>query len=397
MRFRAAYAAGAVLALSYVVVPSAYAEGDVQECVIGTTHYIDEAPAAIDQLGFEAAWPISRGNVIVAVVDSGVDATNEHLAGAVLPGTDFVDGGDGRTDDTGHGTAVAGVIAAREVDGSGLIGVAPAAQILPVRVYADDSARASEEGLGPDPVRTAAGIRWAADNGATIIAVPQSTVTDVAELRDAVDYATSLGALVVASSGNSLDDVDDDVARFPAAYSPALAATAVDTAGYPSGSVARGEHVEIAAPGQAVLSTFFGNGDCVFAGNAPSTSYATGYVAGAAALVAAAYPDEQPADWEYRLLVTALRPAQAWRDGSIGWGIVAPASALTFINDGSVAGPPNPRFPAATQAPMPIAERPIAPPDPVPERKTAVFALVGGVGALTLAALLAARLRKKKS
>ena len=107
----------------------------------------------------------------------------------------------------------------------------------------------------------------------------------------------------------------------------------MDANGAPSDSVLHGEHVEVAAPGSQVLSTFFGDGDCMFAGNQPTTSYATGYVAGIAALVVAKYPDETPADWKHRILATALRPSRSHRDKLIGWGIVAPYDALSFVND----------------------------------------------------------------
>ena len=91
---------------------------------------VAQAPNVISLLGIKKAWQLSRGSKVkVAIVDSGVVASNVHLTENVLPGIDLVDSGDGRTDAAGHGTAIAGQIAAHEVEGSGLVGLAPEAEI----------------------------------------------------------------------------------------------------------------------------------------------------------------------------------------------------------------------------------------------------------------------------
>ncbi len=368
-------------------------------CQIGTTAKVEQAPTAISLLGVKKAWQLSRGGKVkVAIVDSGVIASNVHLTENVLPGTDLVDRGDGRTDLAGHGTAIAGQIAAHEVEGSGLVGLAPEAAILPVRVYTSDQHDAISAGKGPDGARTAKGIVWAADQGAKVIVVAQPSPTDLPELKAAVEHATSSGALVVASAGDVPQDQqnkteDPQAPRYPAAYSQALSVTAVDANGAPSDSVLHGEHVEVAAPGSRVLSTFFGDGDCMFAGEKPTTSYATGYVAGVAALVVAKYPEETPADWKHRILATALRPSRSHRDKLIGWGIIAPYDALGFVNDGSLEGPENPRFPAPTKQETPSLSPPEPEPDPRPAR-TATLGITAGISCLAaLAILTASRLR----
>ena len=310
------------------------------QCTVDKPTLIPQRPPALDQLGIEDAWKISRGNkVIVAVVDAGVDGNNVHFKNknVLLQGYDMMDGGDGSIAIDPHGTAIAGQIGAREVEGSGLIGVAPESQILPVRVLTKTNDKAeAEKTRGPEPTHTAAGIQWAADNGAKVIVVALSSSTDNPSLKNATEYAASRGALVVASAGN-VDPQNPakqhNVPQYPAAYSDALAVTGVDTTGAPSDAVIHGPHIDVAAPGMNVLTTFVGAGDCVFSGDKPSTSYATGYVGGVAALVAAAHPDETPADWKYRILATALRPTRSMRDNTIGWGLVAPYDALTFTND----------------------------------------------------------------
>nr|WP_300144365.1 S8 family serine peptidase [Propionicimonas sp.] len=371
--------------------PTVATAEEPQACRRDRPDVIAQAPAAFDALGIRTAWRLSRGaGVTVAVVDSGVHAANQHLTDAVAAGVDLTaSGGDGRTDEYGHGTIVAAQIAARQVKGSGLVGVAPEATIVPVRVYEGTG----QDQAGPDTKLTARGIDWASARGIPVIVVAQSTTTDLPELRAAVQRATRRGSLVVASAGNA-DKESGNAVVFPAGYADALAVTALDAAGQPSDAVRHGVHVEIAAPGAQVLSAYF-DSDCLFGSDSPASSYATAYVAGAAALVAAAHPDERPADWEYRLLATAIRPAGTARDPRLGWGIVAPYDALNFINDGSATGPENPRHPPPVQTVAPALPLPEPAPDlqaPV-TRAVGVVLLAGGI--LFTGGLLFARLRAR--
>ncbi|WHP19151.1 S8 family serine peptidase [Cellulomonas sp. ES6] len=318
-----------------------------QQCTPDRVAYSTEQPQALARLSAERAWDTATGRgVLVAVVDSGVDARNEHLADAVLPGVDLVGvSGDpgGRTDTAGHGTAVAGQIAARPVDDSGVVGLAPDAEILPVRVYYADDDRAREEGVAPDAGRIAAGIEAAVAAGAQVVNVSMSTPTDTPALREAVARATAAGALVVASAGNRTTSSDEtDGPRYPAAYDGALAVTAVDVDDAPSADAIHGEHVDVAAPGTNVLTTYHAAGDCLLSGENVSTSFATAYVSAAAALIAERYPDETPEQWAYRLEVTAARAQPGERDDLVGWGVVRPAEALGFVDDGTAVGPPSP-------------------------------------------------------
>lgn len=372
------------------------------QCSPDTPSLINETPAVFSLLGIDEAWEHSDGNVLVAVVDSGVAVGNPHLTEAVRPGLDLTGGeGEGRIDSYGHGTAIAGQIAARSVEGSGVKGVAPKAMILPVKTFVTDDENA-DPALRPDDLRNAQAIRWAADQGAKIIVVAQSSPKDLPELQEAVKYATSQGALVVASAGNTPDPQkqtnpaqkqDPNAPRYPAAYPEVLSVTAVDINGAPTKSVLHGEHIDVAAPGGQVLTTYLEAGDCILAGDTPTTSYATGYVAGIAALVASARPGETPEDWKYRILATAFRPSRSQRDKYVGWGIVAPAEALNFINDGSMPGPPNPRFPPLREKESPRMPPPEAVQDLRPARATVLAIIVGTGALLALATLLISRLR----
>ncbi|WP_250448139.1 S8 family serine peptidase, partial [Actinotalea sp. C106] len=313
------------------------------DCDPEVTRLVAEPPVALERLGATESWQLATGQgVLVAVVDSGVDARNEHLTEAVVDGVDLVGTeGDPRgwRDPAGHGTAVAGQIGARAVEGSGLVGLAPDVRILPVRVYLSTEDQAAEAGDGVRTDRIAEGIRAAANAGAQIINVSLSSPTDDPALRAAVELATRRGALVVASAGNRLTAEDtSDSPRYPAAYPEVLSVTAVDAADEPTTDAIHGPHVDIAAPGTDVLTTFHAAGDCILAGGEASTSFATAYVSAAAALLAERYPDELPEQWSHRLMATAARGAVDQRDDQSGWGVVRPYAALTLLDDGTAPG-----------------------------------------------------------
>ncbi len=360
--------------------PSLTAAG--AQCDSNVTRYIDRTPSALERLSARRAWGLATGRgVVVAVVGSGVNVGNAHLKEAVLPGTDFVPPppddqyGDltkaqqraldrqrdlaakGWWDESGHGTAIAGQIAARQVDRSGLLGLARDSKILPVRVYASTDSSAEDEDRGPDVGRMAQGIRWAADHGADIINVSMSSTIDDPALHAAVRYATRKHALVVASAGNRATTEDKgDSPRYPAAYPEVLGVAATDTDDRVTNDSIHGPHVDLAAPGTDVLTTFWAAGDCVLSSSDQSSSYATAYVSASAALVADHFPDESPAQWRYRLEVSASRPDRAQRDNRMGWGVVQPYAALTFVVDGSAPGPRAPgQDPAPRTTPQPLA------------------------------------------
>ena len=208
--------------------------------------------------------------VIVAVLDTGVDASHPDLAHAVLPGLDLVDpGGDGRTDPNGHGTHVAGVIAAA-IDGSGTEGLAPDALILPVRVL-------DRYGSGEDAV-IAQGILWAVRNGAKVINLSLGGTDRDPLLADAVNIAVSAGVVVVAAAGNS--GMSGEV-MYPAAHPTVVAVAATGPDDRTAVFSTRGDYVDIAAPGVMILSTVPGGAHRFESG----TSMAAPFVSAAAAIL----------------------------------------------------------------------------------------------------------------
>ncbi len=343
--------------------------------------------------------------VLVAVLDSGLEADNPHFTQpgqgtAVRPGTSFVpelaDAAQvrhpqGLRDADGHGTSVAGLIAARAVPGSGVVGLARRATILPVQVY---GLRATNDpryaALVPRPEQLVAGIRYAADAGAQVIAIAMSQNQSTPELAAAVEYAQAKGALLVASAGDRAADQPLGL-RYPAAYPGVLGVTAVTHAGSSSPTVMPGPHVGVAAPGERLATTYGRFGDCVV-GATPEASYAVPLVAATAALVAARYPQEGPALWKYRIEASALRPRSEARDDVFGWGVLAPYDAVTLTLDPDRPGPQLPGQARALRAAQPAAPAPVTvTEDPlVPVRRFAVLVVLAALVGLVLLRLIRA-------
>jgi hypothetical protein len=178
-------------------------------------HY-DGRPAAVAQLAPYLVWPLSRGaGVTVAVLDSGV-GTPPSLAGAVGDGRDVVSGGPAEGDCLGRGTALAGLVAGRPQPGTGVVGMAPDARVLPIRIT-DQNARVPPEAL-------AEGIRAATSLGAQVILLGTGTPVDSAGLRAAVAAATAHDVLIIAPVNTRPDNsTGEPVVWYPAAYPQVLA------------------------------------------------------------------------------------------------------------------------------------------------------------------------------
>lgn len=390
---------------SAAVVSSAPRIDAGQQCKPGERVLVSGASYLVERLGLEEAWTLSRGQgVTVAVVDSGVEAGNVHLAGALVPGVSTFGAAAADDDLFGHGTAVAGLIAARKVEGSGVVGIAPDAMIMPVRAFesAPEDGQSSRDLVGPSAASVSSGIRWAADHGAQIINVSLSDDQSAELYADAVAYAHARGSLVIASAGNrntANADSPDPAHFYPGELDGALAVSAVLQDGtWSAESSYAGEHVDIAAPGQSMPSSYISGGDCVFNGDSASSSYATAVVSGAAALVAARYPDETPDEWAFRLTQSAMRVSPSERTDTLGWGEVRPVEALSLVDDGTLPGPPSPSFPA----PEPEAEdtrtisvEPDA--DPLDPARAIVGWGFGAAATISAVSLLIARGRSRRS
>jgi len=336
--------------------------------------YVAQRSPALNQMGASAVWKIATGRgVSVAIVDSGIDIGNAHLPDrtAVAPGRTLLPTIDGWTPDpaghndlSGHGTAVASLVGGRSVDGSGQIGLAYGATLVPIQVFGVATAGPTPDerlaAVTPTVQRLADGIRAGADLGAKVINVSLSVDSPDPGLADAVSYAMGKGALVVASAGDRESAPDaKDGARYPAAFPGVVSVTSVTSGrGVDTTANIQGNHITVAAVGQG-LNTAFGHvGDCLLTG-APATSFATPLVSATAALLAERYPDEGPALWKYRIEASAQRPRADVKDAAIGWGIISPYDALTMTLDPQRPGPTMPGHDAPPTAAPPEAVGPV--------------------------------------
>jgi subtilisin family serine protease len=289
---------------------------------------LEDIPAqiAFEGLGLDQAHALGGGTgVIVAVIDTGVDLAHPFLAGRIEPtGFDFIDGdfdpgeerdfldndADGLVDEQfGHGTFVASLA----------LTVAPDARILPVRSLNDD-------GVGTTSA-IAAGIVWAADNGAEIINVSVDIPNAPEAVKEAVRYAESRDIVVVGAAGN---DGDLQVI-FPARFGGVIGVTAVDASGVVPEFANVGSHVSLVAPGVDLIGAFPTSGSASGTARWSGTSFAAPIVSGAAALVRSRFMD-LPMDDLTRLLEDTARPVDHLNpllDGLLGDGLVQPAAALT--------------------------------------------------------------------
>ncbi|MDT3400709.1 type VII secretion-associated serine protease mycosin, partial [Streptomyces sp. B1866] len=287
---------------------------------------------ALDAIHARDAWRTTRGaGVTVAVLDTGVDGDHPDLRGRVLPGTDLVGFGARRGERAWarHGTAMAGIIAGRghgAADGDGVVGVAPEARVLPVRVILEDADPAREKARATRGGALADGIRWAADHGADVINLSLGDDSESAhpEPREdaAVQYALRKGVVVVASAGNG--GGKGDRVSYPAAYPGVIAVTAVDRYGTRAAFSTRRWYATLSAPGMDVVIVdpdrryYEGWG----------TSAAAAFVSGSAALVRAAHPGLSPLQVRRLLVDTAQEAPEGGHSDELGAGLVDPAAAI---------------------------------------------------------------------
>lgn len=268
-----------------------------------------------------AAQRVSTGGgVTVAVLDTGVDASHPDLRGRVVAGEDFSDVVDDTNplhDHNGHGTAMAGLVAADGTDTSHAHGIAPAATVLAVKVL---SSNGSAWG-----VACGRGIRYATDHGAKVINLSLgSSGVDTAEL-DAISYALHHDVVVVAAAGNT----PNGPVQSPALIPGVIAVTGLTPSGtfWPGSS--RGPQAALSAPAEEIQApapvALYPSGYLVGDG----TSASSALVSGVAALVRAHFPKLNAANVINRLIRTADDKGPKGRDDQYGFGIVDPLRALT--------------------------------------------------------------------
>ncbi|BCB82518.1 hypothetical protein GCM10022251_69700 [Phytohabitans flavus] len=282
---------------------------------------IAAVPWAQKLLGPERVRPFTRGGTfVVAVLDSGVDARHPQLAGRVLDGFDAV-AGSGRADDDclGTGTQVAGVIAARQGQSVGFVGLAPDVTILPIRVVAERFG----SGTGAEPQVLARGITEAVARGANVIAVSTITYKDSPVLEGAVANAVAKGIVVVAAAGDLGDERGTIPTPYPAGYDDVVGVGAIRESGLLWGKSQQGEYVDVVAPGENVPTLSRAGGMTV----AEGTGVATGFVAATAVLVRSRLGTMQGRGGIGRQLERTAVPAPG--GPGYGSGVVDPYAAVT--------------------------------------------------------------------
>ncbi|MDI3386851.1 type VII secretion-associated serine protease mycosin [Streptomyces sp. B-S-A8] len=328
------------------------------------------------------AWQSTRGaGVTVAVLDTGVDDQHPDLADNVLPGKDMIGFGAGRGDRpwARHGTAMAGIIAGHghgSGNDEGVLGIAPEAKILPVRVILEDGDKSRKKARSTRSGALAEGIRWATDHGADVINMSlgddsESAHADATE-DAAVQYALKKGVVVVASAGNGGEEGDH--ISYPAAYPGVIAVAAVDRYGDRAPFSTRRWYATVSAPGKDIV---IADPDREYY-RGWGTSAASAFVSGAVALVRSAHPNLRPAQIKRLLEDTARNAPDGGRDDSRGYGLVDPAAA---IEEGGNLGPGKPT--PAGYADQYFGSGPDADPD---DSAAWLGPLAGSLGAVCLVA-----------
>ena len=248
------------------VTPAQDIVSESEPLVLGS---ISDEQWALNKIAVSQIWQRTMGSqeVLVAVLDTGIDSTHEDLSGQVVAESNFTDSPT-PGDVHGHGTHIAGIIAAKSND-IGIIGMAPDSRLLNAKV-ADDMGRCYASAL-------AKGIVWAVDNGASVINISVEIRGDSAELEKAIDYAWSEGSLVIGAAGN--DGNDSPV--YPAGYNNCIAVAATNQDDGLAVLSNHGDWVDVAAPGFGIYSTL---PDDEY-GLKTGTSFACAYVSGMAALL----------------------------------------------------------------------------------------------------------------
>ncbi|MGI8330828.1 S8 family serine peptidase [Actinomadura scrupuli] len=297
----------------------------------------DDEESLLTAVRAQQAWNVSRGGgVTVAVLDSGVDEDQQDLAGSVTAGPDYTQGANppGVLPKRLHGTNMASIIAGHghgPGGADGIIGVAPEARILSVRVVLENDEPGFQIFNGNERFdgSIAKGIRYAVDHGAKVINMSLGKAESTKQDRQAVDYAVSKGVVIVAAAGNqgaSRTARRDGHApySYPASYPGVIAVAAVDAAHRHAGFSNRNSAVVVSAPGVKVIGA--GPDDTYWVGD--GTSPATAFVSGVVALIRSRYPGLQPALVTQAIVAsTANRPSSGY-DPGVGFGEVDAAAAL---------------------------------------------------------------------
>jgi len=301
----------------------------------------------LDSIAVASAWARTTGasSVVVAVLDTGLDASNAEFAGRVVPGfnalTGIEDGaGAAATDDVaGHGTHVSGTIAAAAHNGAGIAGIAPGVRIMPIKVLDDNGE--GDFGAMVD------GLDWALDHGARIVTMSLGGTLEpaaIAAIQPFITAAHNRGAVLVAASGNDGSTINEYPCNFT--YVICVGSTTTDGTAVSSFST-RSDGVALVAPGERIASTLPGGGY----GYGTGTSMATPHVTGAVALLRSYRPAITPDEVFAALTGSALQIGAGGRNPASGFGLLQVGPALDRVAGGPAASPSPSPSPTASPSP----------------------------------------------
>ena len=277
------------------------------------------------------AWSVTTGSpsVMVAVIDSGVFGTHPDLTSNLAPGWNFLQSNSDTSDLQGHGTAVAGTIAAAGNNGIGVAGVTWQSHIMPLVVVDENDLAAYSD--------IAEAIRYAADQGVRVMNISLGGADSSATLQSAVDYAWDKGALIFAAAMNNVASTPS----YPAACNHVMAVSATDTNDHLASFSNYGDWIAISAPGSSILTTTNGGGYAYWFG----TSFASPIAAGVAALSLSVNPSLTNAELVTILETSADRVGLPGFDPSFGWGRVNAFNAVLAATQTLLAPVPAERMP----------------------------------------------------
>ena len=306
----AAAVAGAVIAsapaaAAPVPEPAAPAAG----CPAPVDQIVTEMSWAQLRLAPDLAWPTGRGRgIAIGVIGSGIDAAAPALAGQVAAGADIVTGqGFANTDCLGEGTEMAGVAVARSRPGSGLVGIAPDATVIPIRIGADEGPQRSAQ--------LSLGLQVAVSAGASVVMLAGAVDLTDADVAAAVGATTTRDVVVVVAADQLVGD---------GRIAGLLRVGAVDAANRLVGEY-QPDTVDVLAPGAAVVTlSANGSGEVVRTGS----HLAVAFVAGLAALIRSSAAGLPAVTTTEQIKRTADRLGGVTPDPVTGWGLINPAEAV---------------------------------------------------------------------
>jgi subtilisin family serine protease len=272
-------------------------------------------------IGLPEAWTVSIGSadVVVAVLDTGYEASHEDLVSVPIASQyNARTGTQSITDGYGHGTHVAGTIAAGTNNALGVASMAPGVTIMPVKILDSNG-----YGYWSDFLE---GVDWARTHGASVINMSLGSglsSSQIAAFQPTFTAAWNAGIVIVAAAGNN----NNNTPFYPASFANVISVSASNNSDTKAGFSNFGPNVDLAAPGVGITSTYVGNTYKVMGG----TSMATPHVAGLAALIRSVHPEFSPAEVETAMKATAKDLGAAGRDDVFGYGRIRAPRALAWL------------------------------------------------------------------